>query len=163
MSLGASVVPDEKYSQIYTDIANRALERGTLIIAAAGNDSDRNSGIIAPVNHPANCPSIMAVGALDFDLNVANFSCGSINIDGGQVDLSAPGVDIYSSWKSPDYYNIISGTSMATPYVAGIAALYCEAYPAASATDIWKHLTQHAKKLDLNTSDIGAGLVQAPK
>ena len=75
----------------------------------------------------------MAVAALDINLNVAYFSCGGINTDGGQVDIAAPGVDIYSSWISPENYNIISGTSMATPCVAGIAALFCEAFPKASA------------------------------
>jgi len=40
----------------------------------------------------------MAVAALDKNLNVAYFSCGGINSDGGQVDIAAPGVDIYSSW-----------------------------------------------------------------
>jgi subtilisin family serine protease len=78
------------------------------------------------------------------------------------VDIAAPGVGIFSSWTAPKNYNTISGTSMATPYVAGIAALFWEANPNASASDIWMFLTQHAKRLNLNTSDVGAGLVQAP-
>jgi mannose/fructose/N-acetylgalactosamine-specific phosphotransferase system component IIC len=72
------------------------------------------------------------------------------------------GVDVYSSWKSPGNYNTISGTSMATPCVAGIAALFWEAFPDAHAAEIWTYLTQNAKRLCLNASDIGAGLVQAP-
>jgi subtilisin len=163
MSLGAPVAPGEPYSNIYNDIAKKAMTKGTLIIAAAGNESRRDLGVINPVGHPANCPSIMAVAALDKDLNVAYFSCGGINIDGGQVDIAAPGVDIYSSWKSPSNYNIISGTSMATPYVAGIAALFREAYPRASASDVWMYLTQNAIRLELNSSDVGAGLVHPPK
>jgi len=163
MSLGAAVEPGETYSNIYNDIAKKALAKGTLIIAAAGNESRRDLGIINPVGHPANCPAIMAVAALDKNLNVAYFSCGGINSDGGQVDIAAPGVDIYSSWVSPENYNIISGTSMATPCVAGIAALFCEAFPKASASDIWMYLTQYALRLNLNASDVGAGLVQPIK
>ena len=119
--------------------------------------------MVNPVGHPANCPAIMAVAALDRTLNVAYFSCGGINPDGGQVDIAAPGVEVYSSWKSPGNYNIISGTSMATPCVAGIAALFNEAYPEATASDIWMYITQNALRLDLNSSDVGAGLVQPPK
>ena len=163
MSLGAPVGPGETYSNIYNDIAKKALTIGTLIVAAAGNESRRDLGIINPVGHPANCPAIMAVAALDNNLDVAYFSCGGINTDGGQVDIAAPGVDIYSSWKSPENYNIISGTSMATPCVAGIAALFWEAYPKVSASDIWKYLIQNAIQLSLNASDVGAGLVQPPK
>jgi subtilisin len=163
MSLGAPVEPGETYSNIYNDIAKKALTKGTLIIAAAGNESRRDLGIINPVGHPANCPAIMAVAALDKNLDIAYFSCGGINRDGGQVDIAAPGVDIYSSWISPENYNIISGTSMATPCAAGIAALFWEAYPKASASDIWMYLTQNALRLNLNASDVGAGLVQPPK
>jgi subtilisin len=163
MSLGAAVGPGETYSNIYNDIAKKALTKGTIIIAAAGNESRRDLGTIIPVSHPANCPAIMAVAALDNNLDIAYFSCGGINPNGGQIDIAAPGVDVYSSWKSPDNFTTISGTSMATPNVAGIAALFWEANPNASASDIWMYLTQNAKRLTLNASDVGAGLVQAPK
>ena len=162
MSLGAPVAPGERYSNIYNDLAKKALDFGTIIIAAAGNESERNSGIIKPVGHPANCPAIMAVAALDNKLNVAYFSCGGINNDGGQVDIAAPGVDIYSSWKKPSNFNTISGTSMATPYVAGIAALFWEAYPSATASQIWMYIVQHAKRLNLLSSDVGVGIAQCP-
>lgn len=163
LSLGAAVDPGESYSNIYNDIAKKALTNGTIIIAAVGNESRRDLGRINPVGHPANCPAIMAVAALDNNLDVAYFSSGGINPDGGQVDIAAPGVDVYSSWKSPDNYNTISGTSMATPYVAGIAALFWEAFPKATASEIWMYFTQNAKRLNLNASDVGAGLVQAPE
>lgn len=162
MSLGASVDPGESYSQTYNQVAARAAKLGAIIIAAAGNDSDREAGIIKPVNHPANCPSIMAVAALDKKSNIAYYSCGAVNLDGGQVDIIAPGSDIYSSWKGPDNYNTISGTSMATPFVAGIAALLWEKNPNASAADIWMYLVQNARRLNYNSSDVGSGLVQAP-
>lgn len=163
MSLGAPVDPGESYSNIYNDLGKKALAKGTLIIAAAGNDSQRDKGIVAPVGHPANCPSIMAVAALDNKLAVAWFSNGGLNTDGGQIDIAAPGVDVYSSWKSPANYNTISGTSMATPFVAGMAALFWEANPGATASDIWLYLTQNAMRLELPATGVGAGLVQPPK
>jgi subtilisin len=56
-----------------------------------------------------------------------------------------------------------SGTSMACPHVAGIAALYAEANPNATARDIWQQLMTNAKRLTHEPADMGAGLVQAPR
>jgi subtilisin family serine protease len=139
------------------------MDMGTLIIAAAGNDSQRSHDTIKPVNHPGNCPNIMAVGALDNNSAIANFSCGGLNPDGGSVDIAGPGVEIYSSWKKPQEYAIISGTSMATPYVAGVAAMLWEAFPDASAREIWEKLTEGARNVGLPARDAGTGLVQAPQ
>jgi subtilisin len=145
----------------------RALNQGTLIVAAAGNDSRRtrpSNPIINPVSRPANAPSILAVGAIDRSLAIAPFSNGEINIDqtGGEVDLVGPGVDVFSSWFTPRNYNTISGTSMATPHVAGIAALYAQANPQARGEALWQLLIKNTKSLTLKTRDVGAGLIQAP-
>jgi hypothetical protein len=51
---------------------------------------------------------------------------------------------------------------MATPHVAGLAALWAEAHPEATATEIWTLLSQHARRLPLLATDIGAGLAMAP-
>jgi subtilisin family serine protease len=74
MSLGAPVQPGTAYSPIFEQIAQRALSRGTIIVAAAGNDSNRSRGMVAQVSHPANCPSMMAIAAVDQRLNTAWFS-----------------------------------------------------------------------------------------
>src|SRR5215211_484945 len=161
MSLGSPVQPGQRYSLVYELVARRALWRGTLILAPAGKESKRPA-IIAPVGHPANCPSIMAVAAVDARLGVARFSCGGINPQGGQVDLAGPGVDIQSSWPRPTLYRRISGTSMATPHVAGIAALYAEAVPEARGRGLWALLIQNARRLTLPSRDVGIGLAQAP-
>ena len=159
MSLGA---PGQlRYSRVFENIAQRALRNRTLIIAAAGNGSDRRSGQVEPVGHPANCPSIMAVAALTRELDVAFFSNAGLYPWGGQIDVAAPGVDIYSSYPTPKQYNRLRGTSMATPHVSGIAALYAEA-KGARGQELWNLLTQQARRLQLSSRDVGSGLVQAP-
>jgi subtilisin family serine protease len=161
MSLGAPTTVGQTYSRIFETVARRALAKGTLIIAAAGNESQRPS-LINPVGHPANCPSVLAVGALDSSLQIAWFSSGGLNPQGGQVDIAGPGVNVRSSWPRPTLYNTISGTSMATPHVSGIAALHAEANSDVVGGALGWLLLQSARRLDLPTRDIGAGLVQAP-
>ncbi|MEU4806437.1 S8 family serine peptidase [Actinosynnema sp. NPDC023587] len=162
MSLGAAVRPGTPYSQVFEQAARRALAKNTLIIAAAGNES-RRPGAVAPVGHPANCPSIMSVGAIDDQRAVAPFSCGTVDTV-GQVDAVAPGVNVYSSWNGKTgtgRYKRIQGTSMATPHVAGIAALLAQRYDARG-WELWARLMQSARRLGLSSTDVGAGLVQAP-
>lgn len=159
LSLGSPSEPNQPYSRVFEQVARRAMQRGTLIIAAAGNESDRKKGHIASVGHPANCPSIMAIGAVDVQGRIANFSCGTMDVI-GQVDLVAPGVDIHSSWPMPTRYRRISGTSMATPHVAGVAALIAGQHRQASPYEIWARLLQVAQRLNLPSTDVGAGLVQ---
>ena len=163
MSLGARVRPGTPHSQIFEQAATRAMAKGTLIIAAAGNESNR-PGKVAPVGHPANCPSIMAVGAVDVQRAIAFFSCGTVDTI-GQVDIVGPGVDVYSSWNSEDgglgMHKRIQGTSMATPHVAGVAALVSEKH-GARGWELWARLAQSARRLGLPSTDVGAGLVQAP-
>jgi subtilisin family serine protease len=157
MSLGALTTVGETFSPIWEGVARQASEAGTLIIAAAGN-----TGPFGPVNRPANCPSIMAIAAVDVRLKVASFSAPARNPD-GLVDIAGPGVDVYSTVPMPTRYQTFSGTSMATPHVAGIAALLAEANPEASPAEIWRRLIQTARPLRLPSRRVGAGLVQAPQ
>ncbi len=159
MSLGADT-PEP--SPAYTAAGRRALDQGSLIVAAAGNNGDRGSGGFGFVGAPANSPDILAVGALDPFLEVAWFSARSTAVPGGQVDLAAPGVDVYSSWPLPDRYNTISGTSMATPHVAGLAALWAEE-TGLRGRDLWWALDRASRRLPIASVDVGSGLPLAPQ
>lgn len=159
MSLGASV---RQVSSAYEAVGRRALAAGCLIVAAAGNNADRANGDVGFVGVPANSPSIMAVGAVDSQLRIANFSARSNPVVGGQVDIVGPGVAVDSSWPMPTRYRTISGTSMATPHVSGIAALLSQA-TGATGSALWGLLVRTALRLPIPSVDVGAGLVQAPQ
>ena len=158
MSLGADV---RTVSVAYETVGKRALNRGTLIVAAAGNNANR-PGDPGFVGVPANSPSIMAVAAVDSAFGIARFSAQANPVDGGRIDIAAPGVNVFSTWPMPTGYRSISGTSMATPHVAGIAALWSEA-TGLKARELWTVLAQNAKALPLPSVDVGVGLVQAPQ
>jgi subtilisin family serine protease len=162
MSLGGKAKKQgDPFNQAYEEIAKRALRMGTLIIAAAGNDSGR-PGKVSAVVGPADCPSIIAVGAIDQSLKqLWPHSNGALNPGGGEINFAAPGVKIFSSFVLPQR-DFKSGTSMATPFVAGIAALYAEANAGVVGADLQNLLSKGAAALPLPASDVGLGLIQAP-
>jgi subtilisin len=155
MSLGSGVAPGQPHKAAYEQAAQAALNANCLIIAAAGNSGN------SPVGSPANCPSIMAVAAVDANLNRASFSCIGINGNGGEVDIAGPGVGVYSSTKLPAKYASWNGTSMATPHVAGCAALWAQ-NKGLRGKPLWNKLVDTALALPQPVQHVGAGLVQAP-
>lgn len=105
MSLGA----DEGSEPLHRAV-QAALEKGMLIVAASGNSG-------GSVGYPGAYPEVVAVGAADSSDKVAPFSSR-----GPEVSYIAPGVDILST-KMGGGYQTLSGTSMASPHVSGMAAL----------------------------------------
>ncbi len=160
MSLGRGVRPGERPTRNYEIAGRRALRAGTLIVAAAGNDSSRPF-FVRPVGSPANAATIAAVAAIDANLRVARFSNAGINPGGGEINLAGPGVNVHSSWPMPLRLRSISGTSMATPHVAGIAALIAEEVPSARGVQLYREMRRRARRLPLPRTDVGNGLVEA--
>jgi len=119
-------------SQALCDAAVYAGSRGALVVAAAGNTG-------GAVLYPAACAGVLAVAATDQADARPSFS----NF-GPQIDLAAPGVHIYSTWYATGIgasgYFTKSGTSMATPYVAGAAALVWSQWPAWRADQVSQQL-----------------------
>jgi subtilisin family serine protease len=159
MSLGADVM---QAHPPYSAAGARALRKGSLIIAAAGNNADRRAGNVGFVGAPANSPEIMAVGALEQSLGMAFFSARSLPARGGQVDIAGPGFQVLSSWPLPTRYRTISGTSMATPHVAGVAALWAEA-TGRRGLELWATLCMESQRLIQPSVDVGSGLCIAPQ
>ena len=159
MSLGADV---PQAHPPYSVAGARALEKGSLIIAAAGNNANRPAGNVGFVGAPANSAEIIAVGALDQRLGMAPFSARSLPARGGQLDIAGPGVQVLSSWPMPTRYRSINGTSMATPHVAGIAALWAEA-TGRRGLELWATLCQESERLLQPSIDVGSGLCLAPQ
>lgn len=166
LSLGSPARINEKPSVIFEKSGEKALESNCLIIAASGNNSSRPS-LPKPVSFPANSMSIMAVAAIDDQFRVARFSNAGINAStGGAINVCAPGVDVLSAYpvksNESEHYALLNGTSMATPHVAGLAAILMEANPHLDAFEIWKLIEQYAQPLE-NTKfrDVGNGLIKA--
>lgn len=134
----------------YTAAGRAALRNGLLMIAAAGNDYGQ------PTGFPANSPTIMSVAALDARLRPAPYS------NRGKIDIAGPGSDVFSSVPRPTRHGTKSGTSMATPHVAGCAALWAQVSPSLRGERLWKQLQASARRLPYPSSMVGAGLVQAP-
>ena len=114
---------------------------GVIPLVAAGNDYDNACNY-----SPARASAAITVGSTDRWDQLSEFSNW-----GSCVDILAPGTDITSSWPSSDNAtNTISGTSMATPHVAGAAALYLQQHPNASVTEVERALKNSATR---NTID----------
>jgi len=130
MSLGGgsfSAIAQEFYKDIY--------DQDILIVAAAGNAG--NSG-----NHyPASYPHLMSVAAVDVNENKASFS-----VFNSQTEIAAPGVQVKSTVTQPEFsYASWSGTSMACPHVAGVAAKLWSHFPECKNSQIRNVLVKTSK------------------
>jgi subtilisin family serine protease len=174
LSIGGGGAPDFQEQSLF----NQLLARGTVIVAAMGNERQEGS----PISYPAAIPGVVAVGATSIDDTVANFSNR-----GSHICLSAPGVGIWSTL--PTYpgqfgfeavigpngdpmlgqpqsrekdYDAWAGTSMATPHVTAAVALLLAKEGQMSQADVRARLTASTDKIPAMhgadfTADYGAG------
>lgn len=128
-----------------------AYASGILNVAAAGNDGNSN------MSYPASYGSVMSVAAVDSSGNVANFSQYN-----SQVEIAAPGVGINSTYNNGSYKSL-SGTSMATPHVSGVAALVWGNNPNCTVQQIRDGLNASAQDKGSSGRDsyYGYGIVKA--
>lgn len=157
MSLGSSVS-----NSLITNAVNYAYGKGVLIVAAAGNSGPAQGSI----GYPGALVNAIAVAALenrqqngtyrvaDFSSRGYNSTDGDYVIQQGDIEISSPGASIYSTWNNGGY-NTISGTSMATPHVAGLAAKVWAQNPTWSNTQLRTNLQNRAKSVDIK-GGIGA-------
>ena len=136
MSLGSPVASNEMHRAIQA-----AIEAGIFVICAAGNSGPN----LDTVDYPAIYPETIAVGAIDRSRRIAQFSSR-----GKAVDIVAPGDNILSTYP-PKGFAVLSGTSMATPFVSGVVALMLAKHrrfggqtPVKTQADLIEHLRKTA-------------------
>lgn len=134
MSLGGGA------STSLDDAVKRTIASGVAMAVAAGNGNQAGRAQDACKYSPARVPEAMTIGATDKTDTKASFS----NY-GKCVDWFAPGVGITSDWLNGGT-NTISGTSMATPHTAGVAALYLQSNPGASPATVASALAANTTK-----------------
>jgi serine protease AprX len=164
LSLGGSGSSDGQDALSLT--CNAAVSRGIVVCVAAGNEGPT----ARTIGSPGAAADVITIGATDRADRVASFSSRGPTRDGRtKPDLCFPGVDIVAARASGttmgsplnDRYTVSSGTSMATPHAAGLAALLLQAQAGATPARIKQVLTQTALNVGADPNAQGAGRARA--
>jgi len=100
------------------EVIQRAIDNNIIVVCSAGNEGPKSNSLTAP----AKITDLIAVGATDYTNSIADFSS-----KGSQLDIVAPGVNILGCYNtSENSLAYMSGTSMAAPFISGVAALFLE-------------------------------------
>ncbi|MCA1060809.1 S8 family serine peptidase [Rossellomorea aquimaris] len=130
------------------DAVQYAVNKGILVVSAAGNDNEH------AVLYPANYPNVLAVGSIDSSfLTKSDFS----NY-GGNVNVSAPGTNIFSTWING--YHSLSGTSMSTAIVSSVSSIVKQQYPFLKGLQVKEILESSSTPLP-DVELLGKGLINA--
>lgn len=129
----------------FDKVLTEAVKMGVLVFSASGNSGKK--GVI----YPANTDNCIAIAATDSQNKKASFSTF-----GEQVEFGAPGVGIASTYLGGTIQSL-SGTSMGTPAMSGVAAITASVYPTASSTEILAHLRKYAVDIPPSGKDDDTG------
>jgi len=144
---------------VTTKAADIAVEQGLIMFSAVGNAGPGPMTLMAP----SDADGVIAVGAVELDGDVAEFSSRGPTADGRfKPDIAAPGKGIWVvDPGSQSDYDRGNGTSLATPLAAGAAALLLEAFPAVDPTAMRSMLRESSSRADTPDNELGWGLLDA--
>ena len=127
------------------------MARGTVVVAASGNEREEGD----PPNYPASLPHVLTVGAVGGNGLVTTFSSTSEG-----MDVVAPGESVHAAvpaWLSPDLYELVDGTSFASPMAAAAAAWVWTARPELDASQVFEVVRRSARDLEQPGRDVSSG------
>ncbi|NGN62817.1 S8 family serine peptidase [Streptomyces sp. A7024] len=169
MSLGGTDAPGLDPMEV---AVNKYADEGVLFTVAASNDGPAPETI----GTPGSADGALTVGAVDDADKMADFSSRGPRLGDGAIkpDVTAPGVDITAAsapgnsiaqevGENPEGYMTISGTSMATPHVAGAAAILKQQHPEWKAAELRGVLTGSTKDTGFTAFEQGSGRIQVDK
>jgi len=142
------------FSNTEQAVIDYAVSKGALIVAAAGNDNSSDNF------YPADYQGVLSVAATD-SLDIRAYFSNY----GTHIDVCSPGVEIYSTWKTNPYYISADGTSLASPIVAGLAALVANQFPSYTGLQIGEQIRVNTDNIDDKnpnyTQLLGTGRINA--